>query len=320
MPWAMNSPHFAAHGDHTYSRGVPRVDRGCTSPRDFTNERPLPVSGQGRCAGGAAPARSPAGLVHLETSDTSPAAHPENSPGVRANWNPRDPAQQRRRRHSRMQRATVTGARVLTEGLQAGGFRYRAAFVTVTYAEDAAWRPRHISELVKRYRQWIERRAGKLRLVWTAELTRRGRVHYHLCLWLPKGLSPPMPDKQGWWPHGMTQVQWVRRSAVAYIAKYASKGDKGYSDTEAQPYRFPKGCRIHGRSGLEQAQRRTVSWWCLPKYVREEFPVVGARILRAKGGGWVDADTGAWSPPWNPLSQPGPLSAASACANFDLPS
>lgn len=195
-----------------------------------------------------------------------------------------------------MKRATVTGSRLLTEGLQVGGYRYRPAFVTLTYAQDEAWRPRHIADLVKHYRRWLERRGQVLRLVWVAELTGRGRVHYHLCLWLPRGLTPPKPDKQGWWPHGMTNVQWVKRSAVAYIAKYASKGDTQYLDAEWKPYQFPKGCRIHGRSGLELAQRRIVAWWCLPRYVREHFEEVGEWVVRASGGGWLSRDHGEWLP------------------------
>jgi len=231
-------------------------------------------------------AGGPAGLVHLETNDT---------------WNPLSPKAQRWRRLSRMKRATVTSARLITQSLQVGGFRYRAAFITLTYATDGAWRPRHISDLVKHYRQWLQRRGHRLRVVWTSELTGRGRVHYHMCLWLPMGLTPPKPDKQGWWPHGMTQVQWVKRSAVAYIVKYATKcaqtgGEMAYLDENWQPYRFPKGCRIHGRSGLETAERRVVSWWCLPRYVREHFEEEGSWVTRAKGGGWVNRDSSEWLP------------------------
>lgn len=254
----------------------PRADHGCTNPWNSTGapRRPTPDP----CSAEPSSGRGSTGLVHLETSDT---------------WNPRSPETRRRRRLSRMRRATLTGARVITEALQKGGFRYRAAMVTLTYAQDGAWQPRHISNLVKHYRQWLERRGHKLRSEYVAELTARGRVHYHLCLWLPVGLTPPKPDKQGWWPHGSTRVEWGRRP-IGYMAKYVSKGESGtvYLDENFQPREFPKGCRIHGRSGLDVAQRRVVAWWCAPRYVREHFPEEGTWVVRAKGGGWVHRETG----------------------------
>lgn len=232
--------------------------------------------------------RSGPGLVHLETSDT---------------WNPRSPENQHRRRLSRMRRATITGARLVTEDLQRGGFRYKPAFITLTYARDGEWQPRHISKLLQHYRQWLERRGHKLRACYTAELTGRGRVHYHIVMWLPLGLTPPLPDKQGWWPHGSTQAKWAR-NPVAYMAKYASKGDVGHVSPEFERYRFPKGCRIHGRSGLERTQRRVVSWWLLPRYVREHFSDVGAWVVRAVGGGWLHRETGEWQAGWRPPLPP----------------
>jgi hypothetical protein len=81
------------------------------------------------------------------------------------------------------------------------------------------------------------------------------------------------------------------------MVKYTSKGENNFRmDDEGTFHRivFPKGCRIHGRCGLELAERRIVSWWCLPRYVRDHFAQVGAWIVRADGGGWVDRDTGEW--------------------------
>jgi len=223
------------------------------------------------------------GLVHLETS---------------AKWNPLDPASQQRRRMSRMRRAVTTAAAVLTEGLQKGGFRYRCVMVTLTYRPGVNWHPRHLPELLDRARKWLAIRRQKLRYVWVAELQYRGAVHYHLVIWLPRGLTLPKPDKQGWWPHGSTRIEWARKP-VGYLAKYASKGD--WSDGGGP--RFPRGLRLHGRGGLERDQRRVVSWWVLPRYVREYFTEVGAIVRRALGGGWVDELTGEWIPGWSPLRE-----------------
>lgn len=207
-----------------------------------------------------------------------------------------------------MRRATITGARLVTQSLERGGFRYRAAFITLTYAQDGQWQPRHISELLKRYRHWLERRGHKLRACYTAELTSRGRVHYHIVMWLPLHVKPPLPDEQGWWPHGMSQAKWAK-NPVAYMAKYASKGDLGYCGADFVRYRFPKGCRIHGRSGLDKVDRNELSWWLLPRYVRQFTGIVGERIRRATGGGWTNRDTGEWWPAWQLTAQLFPSAA-----------
>jgi hypothetical protein len=196
-----------------------------------------------------------------------------------------------------MRRATLNGADLITQGLQSGGYRYRCAMLTLTYAQDDQWQPRHLSDLVHHIRRWMARRGHTLRQEWVAELTARGRLHYHLCLWLPQGLTLPKPDKQGWWTHGTTRIEWARRP-IAYMAKYASKATSGYLDENYLPHQFPKGARIHGRCGLDAAQRRAVAWWCLPRYVRQAFPEVGTVVVRARGGGWISPTSGEWLAPW----------------------
>lgn len=190
-----------------------------------------------------------------------------------------------------MRRAILNGSDVVEAGYRTGGFRMRAAMLTLTYRPDVGWENRHVSELLRHVRQWMARRGFTLQYVWVAELQRRGAVHYHLVIWLPKGLTLPKPDKQGWWRHGMTNICWARKAA-GYLAKYASKGE--------DVREFPKGLRLHGRGGLELHQRRYVSWWLLPRYVRESFPTVGQWVTRATGGGWVDRTTGEWLAAWSP--------------------
>ena len=82
---------------------------------------------------------------------------------------------------------------------------------------------------------------------------------YLLVLWLPIGITLPKPDKQGWWPHGMTRIEWVKRP-VAYLAKYLSK-----DDADA----FPKGCRIMGCGGLSEPARNERCWWLMPTWVKD---------------------------------------------------
>lgn len=176
----------------------------------------------------------------------------------------------------RMKYGVLTAARLHEEDLQAMKARYRRAMVTLTYADVDAWKPDHVSYFMKLVRQWCKRRQINVRYVWVAELQKRGAVHYHVVFWLPRGISLPKPDKQGWWPHGHTRIEWVRKP-VAYLAKYVSKGiDDGNT--------FPKGCRIHAYGGLSESGRNERCWWLMPKWVREVASISDSP-RRALGGG-----------------------------------
>ena len=166
-------------------------------------------------------------------------------------------------RQKQLRRAVTVAAFHLGEHLQQGGFRYRAAMITATYREDGEWEPRDISKLVDRYQQWGKARGFKVPLVWVAELTKAGRVHYHLILWLPRGETPPKPDAQGWWTKGMTNCVWAR-SPVGYLAKYASKG--------GDASQFPKGLRMHGRAGFPLAVRLRVVYALAPMWLKQFVP------------------------------------------------
>lgn len=188
-----------------------------------------------------------------------------------------------------MRRAVLNSGDVVQLGYLKGGIRRDAVMVTTTYRPGVDWSPRHISQMLLRCRQWAARRGVDMAYVWTAELQARGAVHYHVVFWLPRGFTLPKPDKQGWWPHGMTKIERARRP-VGYLTKYASKGD--------DVHQFPRGLRLHGRGGLEEAQRRYVAWWLLPRYVREHFSQ-DDRVTRCRGGGWVSRITGEWLEGWH---------------------
>jgi len=190
-----------------------------------------------------------------------------------------------RRRLSRMKLMVKGAAAGLSKSMQDLGKRYRVGFGTLTYATDDQWEPRHISDLMRHYRKWCKRRGVTFRVVWVAELTKRGRVHYHYCFWVPLGITPPKPDKQGWWPHGSTQVKWAR-NPVGYLLKYASKGN----DTD---HKFPKGCRICGFGG----DTGNLGWFRAPEWMRK-FGVPYDEI-RKKDGFWCNFSTGVgYRSPW----------------------
>lgn len=196
-------------------------------------------------------------------------------------------------RIKRLRRTIRNAANAHTKELQDAGVKYTAHFLTLTYAPGVDWSPRHISALIKSYRQYFADKDIKLRYVWVGEIQERRvsntgehGVHYHVVFWLPKGIAVPKSDKRGWWPHGMTNTQ-KARNPTAYIMKYATKGTK---------CKFPKGFRTHGSGGLSKDSRLSVAWWNIPKYVRDTLGDFSARICRASGGGWVSRLTGEWIP------------------------
>lgn len=148
--------------------------------------------------------------------------------------------------------------------------RFKVAMATLTYRPDVVWNRRHITNTIKCYREWARRRGIKLAYVWVLELTQRGVPHYHVLIWLPRGYTPPLPDKQGWWKHGHTQAAWAR-SPVGYIAKYASKGTNGQL--------LPKGARVWGYGGLDEKQKDLKSWIMCPNWLKPYIPF-GQRVKR----------------------------------------
>jgi hypothetical protein len=187
----------------------------------------------------------------------------------------------------RMKRGTLTSARLHQQQVAQSGFRFYAAMLTLTYAPAAEWSPSHVSHLLRCVRQWCRRRKTECRYVWVLELTKAGRPHYHIVFWLPRGMSLPKPDKQGWWPHGYTQIA-SARNPVGYLVKYSSKGN---GDAK-----FPKAARIYGSGGLSLKSRNERTWWLSPAWVRKHFPLPSMRLRRVFGGGWLCLDTGEWVP------------------------
>lgn len=190
-------------------------------------------------------------------------------------------------RVKKLHSAILTRARLIAHTLPRR--THRAAMLTLTYREDDQWHAKHISALLSNIRKYLERRGLKAPYLWVAELTERGRVHYHVLLWLPKGHTLPKPDNRGWWPWGSSRIEWAK-NAVGYLAKYASKG------TEPMMLRkFPRGCRLHGAGGLSDVIRKCARWWALPAYLRAAcFPVDD--FARRVGGGFVSRATGVIQP------------------------
>jgi len=163
-------------------------------------------------------------------------------------------------------------------------------FFTITYRDDVEWESKQISNFIKNYREFVKRKHDKkhkLTYIWTAENNKdREYIHYHGLIWIPNGLLPPKPDKQGWWNHGYSNVQRARNPA-AYIAKYIGKS--------SEPLKLPKRARtytINVRNLMDISYLRAPSWlWYFSKF--------GDKLKRVKGYGWVNFTTGKYySSPW----------------------
>lgn len=231
-------------------------------------------------AGGAAAS----GLVRLETSD---GCEPEKRPEAE-NRRVRDA----QRRALRLFKSLSCAGDLLRDGVDERGKRVRGIFLTLTYRPEVEWEPRQITGCIRLMREWCERRGVAFRDVWCAEQHKSGCVHYHAILFLPPHLMLPKPDKQGWWPHGMTKIERCRKRTVGYLIKYATK-----CRDVSRPW--PKGCRLHGHGGLDLEQRIRRAWWVLPKYIREQVEP-DLRVRRATGGGWFSPISGEWWPAWSP--------------------
>jgi hypothetical protein len=225
---------------------------------------------------GASRASGAPGLVTQRTSDTPV---PEIGEEIEID--------QKQARYRRMRRSVMTAARLIEFAL--GPRRFRPAMLTLTYRDVDGFKPRHVSELLQRIRQWLKRKGHGFAYVWVGELQRRGALHYHVLVWLPRGLTLPKPDKQGWWRHGSTRIEWAR-NAVGYLCKYVSKFDG--------PDAFPKGARLHGAGGFDLLGKQVRRWFNLPAWLKSAIGV-GRRVVRLKGFGLVDGETGVCMPsPW----------------------
>lgn len=164
----------------------------------------------------------------------------------------------------------------------------KAIMVTLTYAKVNTQEPRHISDFLESAGVYLRRRGHQFRYCWVGELQGRGALHYHVIVWLPRGVTLPKPDKRGWWPHGTTKIEWAR-SGIGYLVKYASKLRSKIADDDTAT--FPKGYRMHGAGGLDRERRERRSFHMLPAWIRN-VSTLADKVRRSVGGGFTHKTTG----------------------------
>lgn len=186
-------------------------------------------------------------------------------------WSPID---NKARRLKRMRCSILTAARLFQSD---GSLRQRCWMVTLTYRPECEWSAKHVSTCLDGVRHWTKRLRTSFRYAWVLEQHKSGRIHYHLAIWLPIGITLPKFDRRGWWPHGMTQTV-TAKFAPGYLAKYVSKGLD-----DAQEVPIPKGARLCGVGGLKDRALVEWRWWLMPKWAREAIQWMG-QARRITGG------------------------------------
>lgn len=187
-------------------------------------------------------------------------------------------------RAPRKRRSIVSGADLITSGLQKGGYRYTAWFQTLTYRPGACPIAGDIITYMDCVSSWAKRRGYRLGYVWSLEYgSINGRPHYHVILWLPKGATPPKPDKQRWWQKGDTNSKRTT-NPVHYAAKYTAKeGSACSSDYDT------KGLRQWGIGGMSAAQRMRWRIHNAPSWVRDKWRAFGGddcQVRKLQYGWW----------------------------------
>jgi len=91
-------------------------------------------------------------------------------------------------------------------------------FITLTFSEDVS--DSEASRHLKNYFQWLRDNGVEFKYFWVKELTKRGRIHYHVILF--SNTVIPKPDLSGW-KVGMSNIQLVRKGVYKYVSKYLSK-------------------------------------------------------------------------------------------------
>lgn len=124
----------------------------------------------------------------------------------------------------------------------------RMVMITLTYEKVDGYQSGHIREFLKRLKRITgEKLHG---WAWVAELQKRGALHYHIIMVVDRGTNLPLPDKSGWWPHGMSKIETAR--SPWYLLTYTGKEFQKNFDL------FPKNTRLYACSvrGNEKAKEK----------------------------------------------------------------
>lgn len=163
-----------------------------------------------------------------------------------------------------------------------------AVALTPTFANPATFSSKDLSNFIARVRSWLRRRGHKTPYTWVLE--RAGTLHYHLQIWLPRGLCFEKAALEKWWPHGSIWVESCD-SPRAWAEYMCKKGGKDAAQ-------LPKHARLYGSGGFDELGRVHIERARLPKWLRD-MTSVEQMLIRSPGQGWLDLDSGQiYESPW----------------------
>lgn len=167
------------------------------------------------------------------------------------------------------------------------GKNYVPWLCSLTYRDVDGWNPNDIRFFLNRVRAYLARRGLPFIYVWVAELQKRGALHYHVMIWLPKNFKLPRFARFGWWDHGFTD-QRIAQKAVGYLMKYISKDET--------KNKFPRGVRIYGYGGASVEVKRRIRFFRCNQSIRNDITKSGLTYrdvdMRKVTGGKCDILTG----------------------------
>lgn len=184
------------------------------------------------------------------------------------------PAGRSKRREKAARRKLKTVAQ--EQAVHAHRHGLRAVALTLTYAKQGEFSSKHISAFIDNLRRFAKTTGHRLPYLWVLE--QASHLHYHLLVWLPKGVRLPKDRLSRWWRWGSTWVE-ACRSAGDW-AHYLRKFD-GAS-------RLPAGARLYGYGGVAADSRVAIHRSGLPQWLKAKT----VNCCRRTRGGWVDTATG----------------------------
>lgn len=168
----------------------------------------------------------------------------------------------------------------------------RHLLITLTYRPGVDWAPGQIRAFMLGLRKYLKKRL--LAYAWVAELTKKGRVHYHIQLEF-KGNLPDLVLKS-LWQYGFYKVTACKHEFYLVAHSKRAGGKKAYQKRDE----YPLGIRMFAvwvspalLSALDRLIFRSSSLplWMV-EIVLDDLDLWLGGWARAPGGGWVCRSTG----------------------------
>lgn len=155
-----------------------------------------------------------------------------------------------------------------------------AVALTLNYAHACSYQKKDITKFLRSARDWLRKIGHGFPYIWVLEKSASGMLHYHLQIWLPRGMKLHHDDLKRWWKQGSTYVEQCKspKGWSVYLRKMETKQD------------LPKGARSVGSGGLDEIGKVNIEHSSQPMWLQSIVPV-GVPVRRCEGGR-IRLDTG----------------------------